>query len=313
MTFDAYKAPKIASTALELLKREIVLPSLVTTNASGDFKGALNDTINIRVPGRTTARKRALRPANEAARTIQLSDIEERSIPVTLDEDIYSAVGLEDEVATLDLTDFGAQILEPQTRSVGVAWENKIAALLRYAPYKNTLTWSATKPFDTLIDARKLLNDAGVPQNNRVLVVGSAVEALLLKSDQLIRYDSSGDASALKDATLGKIAGFTVVTSLAVPEGHAYVFHKSAFAAAWRAPVVPRGAAFGASVSAPGGLALTYLQDYDAMQSRDRSIVHVYTGANHVADLADPDGETALQVAGGLIRGVKIIITGAGS
>lgn len=310
------KVTKLAQTALTLLQREIVLPSLITTNAEGDYKGALNDTITIRVPARTKAKSRALRPANEGARTIQFSTLTEQAIQVTLDEDIYNAVPIEDEVATLDIVDFASQVLQPQVRAVALAWEDKIGDLLSTAPYVSTVTFDPDHPYESLIDARAKLQLAGVPLDGRTLVVGSSIEQELLKSPQLITASSSGDAiasTALRDANIGKIAGFNVITSLAVPHNEGYLFHKSAFSAAWRAPVIPKGASFGQSISAPGGIALTWLQDYDFLQSRDRSLVHVYTGANYTADPADADSELELVATGGLIRAVKLVLPGAGS
>lgn len=305
MTVTPLKIEKLAGTALALLDREIVLPGLVTVSSGAEFVGALDDSVTIRVPARTTARSRALRPANEGARTILLSDLEEQAIHITLDEDLYNAVGIEDEVATLDIADFGSQVLLPQVRSVALAWENKIAGEITGATYIHEVEWDDDRPFDSMVDARKLLADSFVPTDGRRMVVGSGMEAALLKSDQLIRYDSSGDASALKTATLGRIAGVDVVVSQAIPENEGYLFHKSAFSAAWRAPVVPRGASFGKSVSATGGIALTWLCDYDAMQSRDRSIVHVYTGTNHTVDPADENADNDLVAAGGFLRAVK--------
>lgn len=305
MTVTPLKIEKLASTALALLDREIVLPGLVTVSSGAEFVGALDDTVTIRVPARTMARSRALRPVDENARTIILSDLEEQAIHIILDEDLYNAVGIEDEVATLDIADFGSQVLLPQVRAVALAWENKIAGEITGATYIHEVEWDDARPFDSMVDARKLLADSFVPTDGRRMVVGSGMEAALLKSDQLIRYDSSGDASALKTATLGRIAGVDVVVSQAIPEDEGYLFHKSAFSAAWRAPVVPRGASFGKSVSATGGIALTWLCDYDAMQSRDRSIVHVYTGTNHTVDPADENADNDLVAAGGFLRAVK--------
>ena len=79
------KAEQIVRTALGLLEREIVLPRLVWLNAAGDFKGAKNDTISIRLPAYTTARTRALR----GGRPITMDELEETKVDVTLDTDVY--------------------------------------------------------------------------------------------------------------------------------------------------------------------------------------------------------------------------------
>lgn len=316
MTVTKVKVGKIAATALALLEREIVIPRLVTTNAAGDFAGALDDTITIRVPARTTAKSRKLRPDTENERKIQFSNLTERAIQVQLDEDIYNAIGIEDEVATLDVEDFGREVLMPQVRAVAERWEMKLAGVIEDAPFVHEVTFSDTnKPFKALNEARKLLFQSDVPLNGRRLLVGSEVEAMLLDSEQFNRYDSIGGSaeSALREATIGRVGGQDVIVSNAVDPYSAYLFHPTAYAAAWRAPVVPRGAAFGQSVSIAGAGAATWLCDYDADVSRDRSIVHVYTGANYTEDPADPEAFNEIVKAGGHIRAVKITLPGGGS
>jgi hypothetical protein len=43
-----------------------------------------------------------------------------------------------------------------------------------------------------------VLNAAKVPTDGRVIVVGSTVEAELLKSDLFVRYDASGSSNTLR-------------------------------------------------------------------------------------------------------------------
>ena len=46
----------IASTGLEFLRRELVLPRLVSRLGVAGFRGAMDDTVNVRVPVLLTAR-----------------------------------------------------------------------------------------------------------------------------------------------------------------------------------------------------------------------------------------------------------------
>ena len=50
------KPETIARTGLGLLRRELILPRLVTRLGIEDFRGAKNDTVNVRVPARLAAR-----------------------------------------------------------------------------------------------------------------------------------------------------------------------------------------------------------------------------------------------------------------
>lgn len=299
------KAERIAAQALGLLEREIVLPQLMWRNAGGDFRGAAGDTITIRVPARTTARTRTLRgarpTASEGEGIITMDVLTETSVDVTLDTDVYSAVPITDEELTLDISDFGAQIAEPQVRAIAEGVENAVVAEMLAAPIhpNHRITFdpdntTGREPFDALVDARVLLNKANVPMSERYLVVGSDWEGVLLKSDELHQVDKAGTDSALRDATIGRIAGFSqAVVSNALPSTAAFAFHRTAFVLGMRAPAVPDGATYGATRTA-FGLAMRWIRDYDFRNVQDRSLFDVYIGTNSVADgpLADMDADT---------------------
>lgn len=300
------KADKIAATALGLLQREIVLPGLVWHNAGGSFVGAAGDTITIRVPARTTARSRTLRGArglaSEGNGIIQMDELTEHSVDVTLDEAIYSAIPTTDEELTLDISDFAAQILAPQVRAVAEGLENKVADEMVNAPWTaantvqiphskladgttvDTANWDV---FRGLVSVRKLMNVANLPQNDRIVVVGPGMEEAFLNDSHLNRFDASGDSgpgSALRDATLGRIAGFNqVVVSNALPSNIGFAFHRTAFVLSLQAPAVPSGVPFGTS-QAYQGLAMRYIRDYDFRNVQDRGMVDIYAGTNSVVD-----------------------------
>lgn len=288
---------KIAAAALGLLEREIILPALVWRDAAGSFAGTAGDTISIRVPARTTARSRTLRgtrpQASEGNGIITMDELVETKIDVTLDEDIYSAIPITDEELTLDISDFGAQILAPQVRAVAEGLENKLANLMTGATYVNTVDISTSGGvFDAMVDARKLLNDNNIPMNDRIVVLSSDLEALFLKDDHLNMADQSGDNTALRDASIGRIAGFgQIVVSNALPAGFGVAFHRTAFVLSMQAPVVPAGATFGASQSYQG-LAMRWLRDYDFRNVQDRSLVDVYAGVNTVSDGVNREVQT---------------------
>lgn len=313
------KAERIAAQALGLLEREIVIPSLVWRNAGGDFAGAAGDTITIRVPARTTARTRVLRGArpadgsSEGTGIITMDVLTETSVDVTLDTDVYSAVPITDEELTLDISDFGAQIAEPQVRAIAEGIENATVAEMTGAPFhpdhRLSVASATAEPYDALVDARVLLNKANVPMNDRALVVGSDWEGFILKSDELHQVDKAGSDSALRDATLGRIAGFNAVVSNALPSDIAIAFHRTAFILGMRAPAIPTGATFGASRSA-FGLSMRWIRDYDFRNVQDRSLFDTYIGTNHVADgpLADLDADTQVDDPT-VVRAVRLELT----
>jgi hypothetical protein len=284
------KAQRIASAALGLLEREIVLPALVWRDAGGDFRGAAGDTISIKVPARTQARTRTLRgtrpTTSEGAGIITMDELTETKVDVTLDTDVYSAIPVTDEELTLDIVDFGQQVLEPQVRAVAEGVENAVAAEMTGATYATTVTIDTTDPYKSLIDAGVALSKANIPRSERVVVMGADVEGVILKSDHLSRVDQSGSADAFRRAEMGRMANFPLYVTNALPSNVAFAFHRTAYVLGMRAPVIPAGVTFGDSQSRYG-LAMRWIRDYDFRNVQDRSLVDLYIGTSIVADGAN--------------------------
>jgi len=299
------KAQKITATALGLLQREIVLPSLVWMDATvaSDWIGNSGDTVSIRVPARATARTRQLRgargTASEGEGIITMDSLVETKIDVTLDQAIYHAVPTTDEEETLDIVSYGQQILTPMVRAVAEGAENKIAKVMQGATYATTLEpMTATSTFETMVDARRALNDAHVPMTERYVVIGSGIEAAFLKDPHLSHFDQSGDNNALRDATIGSIAGFSrIVVSQALDPWEGYAFHRTAYSAVMVAPKIPSGASFGARQTL-AGIGMRWIKDYDFRNAQDRSMVDVYMGCNIIADGPASNEVQAVTVTG---------------
>ncbi|MDT0267983.1 P22 phage major capsid protein family protein [Streptomyces sp. DSM 44915] len=298
------KPEVITATALGLLERDLILANLVWTDGEWDFSGAKNDTVTIRVPARLKAREYEWR--NNRSESIVMDEVKEHRVDIRLSKDIYSAVAVTDEELTLDISNFGSQILQPQTRAVAEAIDDNIAALIENAPYRTTLPFNGDDPYVSVVAARKALNRAKVPRGGRWLLVGSDVEERILLSERFSKAASAGEeaaVSALQEATVGRIAGFTVVQSEAIDPGHAFAFVQSAYAVATRAPVVPDGAKAG-SRDSYHGFAMRWIQDYDSDRLRDRSVVSAFAGFNVVTDpMGDPnDDDPPME----LVRAVKL-------
>lgn len=282
------KAEKIAATALGLLERELVLSQLVWTNHGFDFTGAKNDTITVRVPARMSAREYDWR--NDRTDAIVTDTLAEDSLTVQLSHDYYTAVAVTDEEMTLDIADFGQQILMPQVRAVADKLDSGVASMITGATYPTAgqiTDMSETDPWLAVVKARAVLNKNNVDRNGRILLVGSDVETALITSDRLADVSQSGSDGALRDATIGRVAGFTVVSSSAIPDDEAYAFVPSAFALCTRAPIVPAGVPFGQSTSY-AGYAMRWIRDYDPAHLQDRSVVNAYVGYNVMLDQDTP-------------------------
>ncbi|PXY20885.1 P22 phage major capsid protein family protein [Prauserella muralis] len=72
--------------------------------------------------------------------------------------------------------------------------------------------------FRVLRDLRKVLNKAKVPQGGRVALINAEFEAMLLDADaKLTSVDVSGSPAGLREATLGRLLGFDLVTTENLP------------------------------------------------------------------------------------------------
>ncbi len=291
------KAEQIISAALGLLARETVLPRLVWRDAVADFTGAKDDTVSIRVGAYATARTRGLRSGATRVR----DELTERKVDVTLDTDVYKDLKVTDANASLDIRDFGEQVLAPAMAAVARAIEDQLVAKVQAGPYAKTIAYSYSAGNawrDLVVKAREVLNKHRVPAGGRVLAVGSGIETALLNTDLFVQAQQSGSDEALTEATIGRKAGFQVVSVPSLGPDEAYAFHPTAFVLAQRAPVVPTGAPWGATRSFDG-FAMRAVQVLDPNAIEDVLALDAWMGATAVRDAGYFDGAGVFQPAEG--------------
>ncbi|MGW8935988.1 P22 phage major capsid protein family protein [Gordonia terrae] len=304
----AFLNPSVmVNTSLGVLERDLVLPSLMWRDAEPNFQGAVGpagDKVTIRLPGRTGGpRELAWR---NSSRTIVTDDIKEGSIEIKLDTYLYKAVDLLDEELTLDIEPFGERVLLPITRSVAEGIEDRLADEIEGAAYLEEIVIAPTDRgvYNALIDARQFLNRHHVPREGRVAIIGSAVESQALKDPTLVDVDRSGSTSALREASIGRIAGFDLFGTDNINPNAIYVFHRTAFPAVFRAPKPARGVPFAASASF-AGVALTYWEDYNSVNASDRAFVGTFFGSGVNLDPVDPTDPSGAKQ---FVRGVKLTL-----
>lgn len=276
------KPTAISAMALELLRREIVLTALVWRDAVGDFAGVKDDTISIRLPAYAKANTRALRSGTTRSR----DNLAEQKVDVTLSTDVYKDIRISDEELTLDIRDFGEQVLNPVTAGIAETLEDQLISTVSAATYAKSIAYSYSSDNaweDLIVAARELLNLARVPQAGRVLAVGAGIETEMLATDLFVKANESGSTSALTDAVIGRKGGFTIVSVPGLAPDEAYAFHRTAYAMAVRAPVIPAGAPYGASLSS-NGFAMRVVRVLDSDEIQDVLAVDSWVGCNVVKD-----------------------------
>lgn len=275
---NSFVDPKVASSAsLDLIKADLVLGRTVFRDAERDFGGKVGDTVTVRRPGARSARKLDRGVSN----TIVLDDINNSGVAVQLADHLYSGSAVTDEEMTLTIEDFGVEVLSPITSAVAEGIEEVLVDVLQ------SVTPSATLPgleegganvADVFTEARAELRTAKAPSAGLYAACGTAAYAAVLASERVSRVDASGASDALRSASVSQLYGFTVVESNLLDAEEIVFYHRDAFALAVRAPVVPDGVSWGASVS-EGGYSLRVIKDYDATSLSDRVIGSVFAGA----------------------------------
>jgi hypothetical protein len=286
------KPEVVIAQMLGVLERDTVLAQFTWRDLQASrFRGAKDDTVSLKVPAFTSARTRVMRSGTP----ITIDSLTETKVDVTLDTHVYKAVAVSDEELTLDIDNFGEQVTAPVMGSVVRKVDDTIGATMADAAddAEVSVDLDPDDPYVGLVDARLALNNASVPASGRFLAVGSNVEGALLKSDRLAKFDQSGSSDALREAVIGRIAGFTAVTAIGLDPDLAIAAHMTAFPLALIAPVVPVGAAWGAQQTYRG-LQLRTLRDYlpDGDNGpADRLLADTFMGVGVTKDRGTMDGD----------------------
>lgn len=321
------KPEKIAATAAVALEQALVVPALFQREGIDGYKGAENDTINVKVEGVLPFRTYEWRSGSTGSSTpgtraaITFDQYTEKTVAVQFGGNIYSAVQLTDEQRDFDLNGW-AKLMAKQTEAIGRGLERGAVDTLKNQTYAVTLggavdadgAGSGTEVRSlrsTLIRARDVLNKFMVPREGRVLLVGSDWESALLNDDKLNLAGNVGEqeaVSALREAAIGRRFGFDIIVSQEVPADAAFALHRSAFIFATGAPSVPASVT-GGSASA-NGVAVRWLQDYDAQHLTDRSVVNTYKGFRSVQDqllgIDDATGQAFVSEHEHFVRAIKL-------
>lgn len=276
-------AQKVASTFAGLVFDDLVVSQFMSTTPFERFHGTDKSSVSIKVPTLLPARRYAMR--NDRTEAIEYDVYEEQERTLNLNGGhIYSGVKIIDE--QVDFDDIQANTLIPvQATAVTRDVEYLSADAIANAPHPVTIGGTAKNHWRSLLIARNVLDKLRV-DGQRILLVGSDYEMSLLDDKRFTTSIAAGDGradSALGNATLGSLAGFTVVRSNLIEPDAAYALTTSSFFSATATPYIPQSVPFGASASYRG-YALRWLQDYDVDRFVNRSVIDFYYGVSHVED-----------------------------
>jgi len=199
MANDFLTMQEIAQQALLRLRNNLVFANLVYTDYSDEF-AQKGDTIQVKKP--------AVFDAKDFTSTTDAQDIEEDKVLVSLDKIADVTVDITSKQLTLNVQDFGEQVVEGAMQAIAQKIDEDLADL-----YKDVYNYSgdAGQTPDKLAHisaARKVLNENKVPFGSRRMVVDPEADADLLVLDAIINAEKSGTTAALREASIGRLLGF---------------------------------------------------------------------------------------------------------
>jgi hypothetical protein len=277
-------AQGIANVVIPLIKRKLTLVRTVTMVPAAGFTGPNGETISVRV-----RQPRASRTQTAKGDAITYDDQNEVSVEVTLSH-LYDAYHVSDEDLSLELEDFASQITEPQVTSVATGAEDELGTAMNDLTADATIEFGATADADdtvaTILAARQFLSEADAPADDRWFAVSPSIATRVLSVPQFVRVNESGQASALRDAVIGRLYGFTFVESNGLDTETAVAYHRSGFCFASKKPADPRGAKESFAIS-QDGINIRQIFQYDPDVLSDASVLSTFGGASAVFEDAD--------------------------
>ncbi|OXN01475.1 P22 phage major capsid protein family protein [Bifidobacterium vansinderenii] len=187
--------------------------SVITQLANRQYEGELRTGNKIHIPGIVDitikdykANKRTTTPDEVQDTGIELDITEEKNFDFYVDD--------------IDQAQAGRSFAE-YTTSAGIGLVDDAEAFLTkkliaegtaIAGAGQVTTW--TEAYNAVLAVRKAMNDALAPKTERYLIVNSAFEMLLLSDgSKLTSFDKSGMTDGLREASIGRLVGFTVLES----------------------------------------------------------------------------------------------------
>jgi hypothetical protein len=194
-----------AREGLAILEENMVMANLVHRDFENEIKN-FGDVVNTRRPGEFHISRK------KDGTTLVPQDAKVTNVAVPLDQWFTNTFVIKDGEQSLSMQDLITLHLEPaaqvMARSIDRAILGRTNAFLANKVGKlGGLTPSVSK--DYVLECREKLNKGKVPSSDRRLVLCSASETAILKTDIFLKASERGDGgSALENATLGRILGF---------------------------------------------------------------------------------------------------------
>ena len=190
-------------------------PNVVNRNYEGEIAN-FGDTVNI------TSITQPTIGTYTAHNDVTWEDVDDATRALVIDQSKYFAFEIDDiekRQARGDVMDEAAMEAAYGLRDTADAY---LSALIKAGvDGGNQLTAvdidTAAEAEQALIDLKTALDEANCPEDGRFAVITPAFEALLLKSDLFVPFNTSGTTEALRNGVVGQAFGFTLSKSNQAP------------------------------------------------------------------------------------------------
>ena len=215
-SFTATFPDIFSKTLLQNFDKASVMGQLVSRDYEGDIKNA-GDVVNAVLFGNVTVSDYT--PGTDVA--VQSLSLSQNALQIDQKKAFNAIIDLvEISQSHLDLVNGW---MKRASVALGEAVDDRLLAHYADVATSNTIgtnavpiTLTSANVYDNFVEAGRLLDAAGIPQDERYAVIDSETKALLLKSPSYVRATNYGD-SIVQSGAIGTIAGFEVRMTPRIP------------------------------------------------------------------------------------------------
>lgn len=189
---------EIARAALPILRENLVFPALSYKEFCAGM-GKKGDVVQIKKP--------AVYSAKDFTSEINVQDVKENSVLVTLDRIADVSVELTAKEMALNLEDFTRQVVAPAAVAIAEKINADGLALYKDIPYVCGTAGEAPSGIATFAAVAKALNDNKAPLTERYCVWDSEALASFQSDSAIVSADKTGDTKALRNGSIGRLIG----------------------------------------------------------------------------------------------------------
>ena len=203
-----------ANAALMVLEESMVAANLVHRDYEHEFQ-EYGDTVNARRPVGVTATRKGV-DDNVSPQAAELE-----SIPIVLNQHVYSSFILKDQEITVARHDLVSEFIVPHAQALARFVDLVVMSQVHRFNANSggglgELTTS--NGVSQLLETRKAMDDALCPPSNRNMILSTNSEMNLLNLEQFISAEKVGDeGTALREASLGEKLGFNLYKAQNTP------------------------------------------------------------------------------------------------